>query len=255
MPAPVPARWRRRAGLATAAGLGLLAIAAGVSAGLETSPRWTNAASAAVIPEVLYLEEEVAKVATIARVNADIAREVTVDVSVDDLARRAGSAGRTTTTAPAAEGTGTGASAVDTEASRGAPGDGGVADGSGSNGGGDGDNAGSSESGSGSGTGGSGGAPNAATPDARTGTAEPGSGAGTTSDPAPVAGGGEPAAGAPATGGTGGGGNGGGETTPTTVPTEPKSPPDRGKPAPKDPKATVDAKSTNTTIKTQEDAP
>ena len=75
--------------MAAAAALGVVAIAGGVSAGLESSTKWANDAHAAVIPEVLYLEQEVAKVATIARVNGDIADEVTVDVRVDALARRA----------------------------------------------------------------------------------------------------------------------------------------------------------------------
>lgn len=92
---PRPAPWRRRAGVGAAASVALVAIAGGVGAGLETSPRWTNSAHAAVIPDVLFLEGEVAKVASIARVNAAIAREVTVDVQVDELARRAGAANAT----------------------------------------------------------------------------------------------------------------------------------------------------------------
>ena len=80
--------WRIRAGIGVAAVAGLVAIAGGMSAGLETSSGWSNEASAAVVPEVLYLEEDTAKLATIARVNGDIADEVTVDVSIDRLTRR-----------------------------------------------------------------------------------------------------------------------------------------------------------------------
>jgi hypothetical protein len=86
---PNPAAWRLRVAVGAAAALGLLAIGGGMSAGLETASRWTNGADAAVIPDVLYLEKEDAQLATIARVNDDIAREVTVDVAIDDLARRA----------------------------------------------------------------------------------------------------------------------------------------------------------------------
>ena len=87
--APSPSQWRRRAGVSAAAALGIVAIAGGMSAGLQSSARWTNEASAAVIPDVLYLEEDHvdAKIKTIARVNGDIAREVTVDVGVEALTR------------------------------------------------------------------------------------------------------------------------------------------------------------------------
>lgn len=73
--------------MGAAAALGVVAIASGMSAGLDTSTRWTNEAHAAVIPDVLYLEEEMAQLATIARVNGAIADEVTVDVGMDALSR------------------------------------------------------------------------------------------------------------------------------------------------------------------------
>ena len=81
---PAPTLWRRRVGVAVGGGLAIVAIVGGMSAGLAPSDGWASESSAGVIPEVLYLEEEVAKIATIARVNGDIAREVTVDTLTSD---------------------------------------------------------------------------------------------------------------------------------------------------------------------------
>lgn len=84
----VPGNWRVRASVGVAAVLGTAAIAGGMIAGLETGTRWSNDADAAVIPDVVYLEHEMA-LATIARVNSDIAKEIASDGDFDDRARRA----------------------------------------------------------------------------------------------------------------------------------------------------------------------
>lgn len=228
---PRPAPWRRRAGVGAAASVALVAIAGGVGAGLETSPRWTNSAHAAVIPDVLFLEGEVAKVASIARVNAAIAREVTVDVQVDELARRAGAANATAGGAAPSRG-GSGADSGDLEG--------------------------------GSGNDGSNDAAEATTGERRdSGGSLPGGNSGSTGpsnanedDKAGGTGSGDNAPGGdrgPAGDGAGDGAGGAPVPPIEPVPSEPDTtdpskgigtpPVDRGKPVEKGPKATVDAKS------------
>jgi hypothetical protein len=72
-------RRRQRLGAAAACLAAVGALASGTGAGLQRSTANSVNAQAAVVPEVLYLEEELAKIATIARVNSDIADEVDVD--------------------------------------------------------------------------------------------------------------------------------------------------------------------------------
>jgi hypothetical protein len=58
---------------------GLIALLGGTLLGSLRAPGWSVDTEAAAVPDVFFLEQEAAKVATIARVNGDIAREVDVD--------------------------------------------------------------------------------------------------------------------------------------------------------------------------------
>src|SRR4051794_13964958 len=65
------------------AGFGVFSLLAGSFLGSLGSSGWSKEGEVAAVPDVLYLEQEAAKVATIARVNQSIAREVDVDRVAD----------------------------------------------------------------------------------------------------------------------------------------------------------------------------
>ena len=96
-----------RPGLALLA-LGVVSLLGATTLGSIRASGWTKEGEIASVPDVFYLEQEAAKVATIARVNRSIAAEV----DVDQVAERSPATARriakavATTVAPASSGNG-----------------------------------------------------------------------------------------------------------------------------------------------------